>query len=190
MTSKFLLGALSCAMVLSCTCSLADEARKGRTGPFNTSGVSAGNGLDNLEWTEEQVPPPPVFSLDHLIALDMPQPVSLQIGVDPETISVGADGVVRYVIVMRNTSGSTNAVYEGLRCISDEVRTYARLGSSGQWSLIQNPVWKSVNDNMPSHHALAFARQGGCQDRLATSPQEIIRSLKTVKKPAQSKKTD
>ena len=159
-------------------------------GTGNTSLAQGINSLENPDWAEGQVPPPPAFSTAHVLPLEMPPHISVKVGVDADSIQVGDDGVVRYVIVMRNTSGSTNAVYEGLRCISDEVRTYARLGSSGQWSLIQNPVWKSVNDNMPSHHALAFARQGGCQDRLATSPQEIIRSLKTVKKPAQSKKTD
>ncbi len=178
------------ALALASTCSMADDARKGRTGPFFSPSVAAGNGLDNPDWAEEQIPPPPAYSTDHLIALDMPQAVSLKVGVDPESLSVGADGVVRYVIVMRNATGSTNAVYEGIRCFSDEVKTYARQGSSGQWSMVQNPAWKSVNDNMPSHHAQAFARQGGCKDRLATSPQEIIKALKTVNRPALGKKTD
>jgi hypothetical protein len=79
---------------------------------------------------------------------------------------------------LNNASGSTNAVYEGIRCITDEVKTYARYSASGQWSMLANPAWKAVNENMPSHHAQAFARQGGCQNRLATSKQEIITALK------------
>ena len=112
----------------------------------------------------------------------MPQNVALKVGVDPDTIVVGADGVVRYVIVMRNSTGSTNAVYEGIRCITDEVKTYARQGSAGQWSMVQSPAWKAVNDNMPSHHAQVFARQGGCQNRLAVSKQEIVVALKNVRR--------
>jgi hypothetical protein len=143
------------------------------------SSAQSSNGLDNPDWAEEQVPLPPVFSKDNLIPLDMPSHVSLMVGVDPESIAVGGDGVVRYVIVMTNATGSTNAVYEGIRCISDEVKTYARLSASGQWSVLSNSEWKAVNDNMPSHHAQVFARQGGCQNRLATSKQEIITALKT-----------
>ncbi len=140
--------------------------------------AQVGNGLDNPDWKEEQAPPPPAFSRDALVTLDMPHYVSLKVGVDPATIAVGTDGVVRYVIVMQNATGSVNAVYEGIRCASDEVKTYARWTSSATWSLASNPQWKAVNDNMPSRHAQVFARQGGCQNRLAPTKAEILRALK------------
>ena len=144
--------------------------------------AQSGNGLDNPDWKEEAVPPPPSFVKDRVIALEMPTFVSLKVGVDPSTIAVGSDGVVRYVIVMANATGSVNATYEGIRCITDEVKTYARWTSSGTWSLVNDPQWKALNDNMPSQHAKAFARQGGCQSRLATSQTEIVNALKLGKK--------
>ena len=113
----------------------------------------------------------------------MPPFVSLKIGVDPATISVGLDGIVRYVVVMTNTSGTVNAAFEGIRCVSDEVKTYARMGSSGEWAAVSDPQWKAVNDNMPSRHAYAIARQGLCQARLATTTDEIIKALKERKSP-------
>ena len=152
--------------------------------------AQSGNGPDNPDWTEEQTPPPPSFSKDKLIPLVMPPHISVKVGVDPESIVVGGDGVVRYVIVMTNTTGSINAVYEGVRCISDEVKTYARLSASKEWSMVVNPAWKALNDNMPSHHAQAFARQGGCQNRLATSQREIINALKSVRRPGQDAKVN
>ena len=85
--------------------------------------------------------------------------------------------MLRYVIVMQNATGNTSAVYEGIRCSSDEVKTYARLGTSGQWSLTANAEWKALNDNMPSRHALAFARQGACKDHYAPSKADIIEAL-------------
>jgi hypothetical protein len=140
---------------------------------------SGGNGTDNPDWLEESVSLPPPFSKDHLIAIDMPVYVSLKVGVDPQTIVVGGDGVVRYVVVMANANGYTHAAYEGIRCITDEVKTYARMSASGTWSVLDNPAWKSLTDNMPSRHAQAFARQGGCQNRLATSHQEIVDMLRS-----------
>ena len=175
-------------LALASTLSVASDERKGRTGPYNTSSVSSGNGLDNADWAEVEVPPPPAFSADHLIPLDMPLYVAVKVGVDPDSIVVSADGVVRYVIVMRNATGNTTAVYEGLRCASDEVKTYARQGSSGQWSFVKTAQWKSVSDNMPSRHAQAFARQGACQNQLATSKEEIIKALKTGNRPTQNNK--
>ena len=165
---------LSAALALAATCSVAQT----------------GNGLDNPDWEEDQIPPPPSFSNDKLITLDMPAHVSVRISVDPATIAVGSDGVVRYVIVMTNSTGNTNAVYEGIRCISDEVKTYARQSAAGHWTILANPVWKAVNDNMPSRHAQAFARQGGCQNRLATTKQEIITALTSGRKPGQKNWTD
>lgn len=146
----------------------------------------AQNGPDNPDWVEDKTPPPPAFSRDQLVAVDMPSYVSVKVGVDPQTLSVGADGVVRYVMVMRNSSGSVNAVYEGIRCVTDEVKTYARAGNSGQWTLVEQPQWKPVNDNMPSRHAWAFARQGGCENRLTTSKDAIIKALQQRQKPTRS----
>ncbi|WP_158558843.1 CNP1-like family protein [Rhodoferax lacus] len=165
---------LACMLALSGTCSLAQS----------------GNGTDNPDWAEEATPPPPAFSKDRLIPIDMPSYVSIKVGVDPETIAVGSDGVVRYVIVMANATGSTNAVYEGIRCVTDEVKTYARLNASGAWVTQAKTDWKPVNDNMPSRHAQAFARQGGCQSRLATSKQEIIDALRSGQKPGLGKRSN
>jgi hypothetical protein len=155
----------------------------------NCSLAQSGNGTDNLDWAEDATPPPPAFSKDKLIALAMPSYVSIKVGVDPDTIAVGADGVVRYVIVMSNATGSVSAVYEGIRCVTDEVKTYARLSASGKWNLQENPVWKDVSDNMPSRHAQAFARQGACQNHLATSKREILDALKAGLKPSAIKKS-
>jgi hypothetical protein len=144
-----------------------------------TAWSQSGNGLDNPDWVEEPVPPPPAFVSERQIGISMPPHVSVKVGVDPDTIAVGMDGVVRYVAIMTNANGNTNAVYEGIRCISDEVKTYARLNAAGQWNMVKEPVWKGLGENMPSRHAFAVARQGACQNRLATSPQEIIAALKS-----------
>lgn len=130
------------------------------------------------EWVEERPPAPPAFATDQLIPIDMPRYVSVDVGIDPSTLTVGADGVVRYVVVMRNDSGSTTASFEGLRCATDEVKTYARLATSGQWVVVQAPEWKPINGNMPSKHAWAISRQGACDSRLSSTREETIKALK------------
>lgn len=144
--------------------------------------AGAQNTLENPNWVEEQVPPPPPYSKANLIPIEMPLYVSLKVGVDPSTVAVGADGIVRYVVVMLNATGTANAAYEGIRCFTDEVKTYARVGSSGEWALISDPQWKPVNDNMPSRHAQAIARQGACDTRAAPSTAEVLKALKQNKK--------
>ena len=135
------------------------------------------------EWTEENTPPPPTYSKDKLIPIEMPSYVTLQVGIDPETLSVGAtDGVVRYVVVMRNASGSTNASYEGILCTKGEVKPYARADANGKWTTVQNSEWRPMTDNLPSRHAYAIAKQGGCDGRSSAKREDTIRALKRQKK--------
>ncbi len=134
--------------------------------------------VEKPEWTEEAAPQPPAFSKDKLIPIEMPPYVTLKVGIDPETVVVGADGVVRYVVVMRNTSGSVNAAFEGILCSSGDVKTYARMGSAGTWIPVQEPQWRSMTDNLPSRHAFAISKQGGCDGRSAAKAADIVRALK------------
>jgi hypothetical protein len=138
----------------------------------------AQNNADNLDWVEQATPAPPVFSAEGLMPLDMPPYVSVSVGIDPRTLNVGDDGVVRYVVVMRNATGTVNAAYEGIRCFTRDVKTYARWTSQGAWSLISNPAWRALNDNMPSRHAMAFARQGACDGTAANNAAAIQKAMK------------
>lgn len=131
------------------------------------------------DWKEVDVPAPPAFNKEKLIPLEMPSYVSLKFGIDPATITVASDRVVRYVVVATNASGSTTAMYEGIRCTSREFKTYARLGSNGQWNSVKNPQWRALDDNNTSPHALALARQGACDGRAAaaSSAADVVRGL-------------
>jgi hypothetical protein len=137
--------------------------------------------LDLADWTEEEAPPPPAFSWEGSVELDMPPYVTVQVAIDPRTIRIGKDSVVRYVAVMRNRTGTVNAFYEGIRCTTDEVKTYARAGSSGAWSLVSKPEWKDVNGTLPSKHAFVFARQAACNVRVSNRLETILQQLKTPK---------
>lgn len=143
-------------------------------------GLQAQSLVDDPDWKETEVPAPPAFSTEHLVAINMPSYVSLNFGVDPATLAITPDGIVRYVMVAVNASGSVNAMFEGIRCAKGEVKTYARTTSSGAWSVIKEPQWRALSDNLPSKHAIAFARQGACDGRAAaaSSVADIIRNLK------------
>ena len=111
---------------------------------------------------EIEAPPAPTYHMEGLIAIDMPSYTALKFGVDPATLSVGNDGVVRYVIVAYSASGSVNALYEGLRCATGEVKTYARSTELGHWTVVTEPQWRAVNNSPSNRHTLALARQGVC----------------------------
>ena len=145
------------------------------------AGAAQGQLADaNPDWKESEVPAPPSFKTESLLPLEMPRHLSMRFGVDPETLRVTPEGLVRYVLVATSPAGGVNAMYEGIRCQTGEVKTYARFTASGQWNLVQDAQWRALNSGPSSMPALALARQGACEGRAANaaSPAVIIRRLK------------
>lgn len=130
--------------------------------------------FDEPEWAETQVPPPPAFDMRKLVAVDVPGS-ALAYGVDPASIQISKkDGIVRYVMVATSTSGARNVMYEGLRCSTGEFKTYARYSPEGEWKPVSDAQWKSVFGNMPSRHALRFAKAGACEGATAVTTVEVL----------------
>jgi hypothetical protein len=130
------------------------------------------------DWQEADAPPPAALKLDGLIPIDQPGS-SLRFGVAPASVSVGRDGIVRYVVVAKSASGAVNAIYEGLRCSTGEFRVYARYNPSGSWILNKDPLWRSIHDPQPSAHTLTIARTGACMgDGTNHSAEQIVRDLR------------
>jgi len=130
------------------------------------------------DWKEADVPPPPAFNASRLIYIQMPPYMSLKFGVDPATITVTGDGVVRYVVVAGTKVGDTsNAFYEGIRCASDEVKQYARY-SAGAWQPASGAEWKRIDDRN-SRYAKELAAQGLCRGHAPrASVDEMLRQFK------------
>lgn len=83
--------------------------------------------VDVPEWKESEAPPPPAFDVGKLVTFDAPLSSSLIYGVDPASVSISnSDSLVRYVMVATSASGARNVMYEGIRCATGEVKTYAR----------------------------------------------------------------
>lgn len=137
--------------------------------------------VELMDWKEGEVPPPPAFSVEKLLTFEVSRGSSLVYGVDPETLKISDDdGVVRYVMVATSPTGARNVMYEGIRCVTSEVKTYARYSPAGVWNKVPNAEWQSLYDNMPSKHALQFARAGACDNSArASSVREIVRRLKS-----------
>ncbi len=134
---------------------------------------------DNPDWKESDVPAPPGFDPNRRVAIDMPVYVSMQFGVDPDSLTITPDGIVRYVMVAVSPSGSVNAFYEGIRCATGEVKTYARASAGGVWTIVKEPLWHRLDDR-PSKHALALAQQGACEGNAsANSAADLLRILKS-----------
>ena len=137
--------------------------------------VSAQVLSDPADWKESDVPPPPAYDMGKLLTFEVTRSSPLVYGVDPASFSISnADGIVRYVVVATSAAGAKNVIYEGLRCATGEVRTYARAKPDGTWVPVTKSEWKSVHDSFLSRHSLRFAQVAACD---LTAPVSSVREL-------------
>lgn len=129
------------------------------------------------DWKESEVPPPPPVRMERLVLLDVPG-TSLRFGVDPASVAVGEDRIVRYVVVATSSSGTVNAMYEGVRCNTAEVKVYARYNPSSGWVPARQADWQRLQDVPNLRYSLAIARQGACMgDAPNGNAAQIVRDL-------------
>lgn len=99
--------------------------------------------------------------------------------VDAESISVGADGVVRYSLVIRSPSGAENVSYEGIRCDMRQQKYYAFGRRDGTWSNARQSDWRRIEyKEINRQHGVLYANYF-CYDRvLIQTPKEAIQRLR------------
>lgn len=140
--------------------------------------ASAQPATDNPDWKEIDAPPPPALRTGGLVPLDVAG-TSLRFGVDPASVTVGSDAVVRYVVVATSPSGTVNAMYEGIRCGTGEVKVYARHSPGSGWVPAKAAEWQALQSTPHSRHSLSVARSGACLGRSPNgSPTQIVQDLK------------
>jgi hypothetical protein len=83
---------------------------------------------EKRDWKEGEVSLPALPKDGALIEFSVSAASRMKFFVDPQSLSVGADGVVRYTMVARSPAGAETVSYEGIRCASDTYRVYAFAG--------------------------------------------------------------
>ena len=132
------------------------------------------------DWREVEAPPPPAVKVDGLIPLEIPGS-ALRFGVDPASVSLGEDGIVRYVVVATSASGAVNAMYEAIRCNTAEAKVYARYNPGSGWTVAKDALWRSLHESQPWRHSLLIARTGACVGHAPNrSATQIVRDLRTT----------
>jgi len=96
---------------------------------------------DKKAWQEEKskLPPPPDPA--KLLPIEVSVANDNRFLVDPASISIGQDGVVRFTVVIESTGGARTVNYEGLRCSTRERRLYAFGQQDGTWIESKGSTW-------------------------------------------------
>jgi len=112
--------------------------------------------FDGKPWEVLMTQLPSYPNPENLLRVHVSPTTAFEFFVDAASVSVGQDGIVRYALIARSTSGgAVNVSYEGIRCQPLERKLYA-LGRSGSaWSPARIPQWVPISQTNPQHAALA-----------------------------------
>lgn len=130
-------------------------------------------------WSELQAKIPSYPTDANLIAFDAGAATAHRFLVDPGSISIGEDGVVRYILVIRTAGGAKNVTFEGMRCETREQKTYAIGQADGTWARARDPQWRRVEYREINRHHGVLYRDFFCRGKFpAGSVKEIVSRLR------------
>jgi hypothetical protein len=131
-------------------------------------------------WQEIAIQLPATPSAEDLIPFETISAVATQsFAIDPKSLTVGSDGVVRYTLVSTSASGAKNISYEGIRCHSLERKLYAFGHANGTWSRSRRDNWESIPRHSTNNHHATLALEYFCDGRAVSgNANEILRRLK------------
>jgi len=136
-------------------------------------------------WVEQLSQLPPYPDVNNLIAFNVQTSADYQYAIDPESISIGEDGVIRFTLVSRSSSGATNINYEGIRCETYERKLYAIGRDDKTWSKPRTSEWQVIDFVRQFYAQRELSRNLWCPDRQTVrTREEAISVLKTGKNPS------
>jgi hypothetical protein len=117
-------------------------------------------------WREGEVVLPAYPKADDLIEFDVGPATPFRFFIDPASLSVGGDGVIRYAQVARSGAGAENISYEGIRCRPATTRTYAFGRRDGRWASTMS-AWRTIDQGVAQGSAFALWRRYLCPHGIA-----------------------
>lgn len=99
---------------------------------------------DEKPWQEIEVQMPAATREESWLPFYVSAVAENRFYVDQASISVGSDGVLRYVLIVTTPGGARNVTFEAMRCETKERKIYASGRRDGTWSKSRNTAWERV----------------------------------------------
>lgn len=149
------------------------------------SGWDYTNDREIKPWAEMQAQIPQYPGESGLVAFDVGASATHRFYVAPSSLSIGDDGVVRYIVAIRTAGGANNITFEGMRCETREYKTYAVAQRDGSWARARDPQWRRIEyQPVNAYHAVLYA-DFFCRNKLPPkSVKDIVQELKYPSRPA------
>ena len=103
---------------------------------------------------------------------------TLKFAIDPKSVSIGSDDVVRYTVIITSQSGARNVSFEGIRCQTKERKLYATLRiSDNTWTRNMSKDedgWQVMNSLAANSYGRALANDYFCDGRTVAGSAEAL----------------
>ncbi|MBI3372252.1 MAG: CNP1-like family protein [Betaproteobacteria bacterium] len=135
--------------------------------------------MKERDWQEIGIKLPAFPQADRLLEFYVSATTTFRFFIDPLTLAAGDDGVIRYVLVARSSSGVENVWFEGIRCKSGEFKQYATGRSDGSWVARRGAPWIAIDPKTMNRQHQALRREFFCPNNdPITSAAEGIDALR------------
>jgi CNP1-like family len=117
-------------------------------------------------WAEESIAFPDYPKDEDLVPVEMAAS-SNQFFVDGKSLNLGADGVMRYTMVIRADGGALNVTYEGIRCETREKKLYGLGRKDGTWGSPRSAKWIAVTESGSRTYQSALMNDFFCPQKVS-----------------------
>ena len=141
-----------------------------------------GDFIEAPKWQEGDIVIPPFPNRDDLVKVEVDRvDMPFTFSIDPGSLSVNKDGVSRYTVVIESSSGASNIMYEGIRCVTNEYQTYAYGTHDGGFSKARSSSWTKITSSGAMAHRYNLRRYYLCND--FDQPFSASESLQRIRNP-------
>jgi hypothetical protein len=123
---------------------------------------------DTKSWQELLAELPPAPRDADLVTFSVSGASQYRFALDAYTLSIGSDGVYRYVLVATSPAGSRNVTYEGIRCETAEKKLYAIGQPDGSWVRARSAAWTRIEEVGNNRQQAALMKEYFCIDSYPT----------------------
>ena len=124
---------------------------------------------------EKEAPLPAFPVMKNLLTVDTGPTARQAFAIDPASLSIADQYVVRYTVVATSSSGAKNVSFEGINCMSMQFKRYAYGTRDGKWVRPREEKWAPISSMAQNqfHHTVRqfFFCQAGFP---AGTPQDIL----------------
>lgn len=129
-------------------------------------------------WTEVEAQLPPAPRDADLVTFLVGGGTQYRFALDAYTLSIGSDGVYRFVLVATSPQGARNVTYEGIRCETGQKKLYATGQRDGTWVRSRSAAWTPIEEVGNNRQHAALMKEYFCVDSYPSrSVREIVTRL-------------